>query len=388
MSEPVRPFKVKIDEHEIDDLRKRIRNARWPEAAPVDDWSQGVPLEYLQQLCAYWADDYDMQRVEERFNSWPQFETTIDGLDIHFVHARSPHAEAVPLIMTAGWPSSPLEFLDNLGPLLDPPAHGSDTSDAFHVVCPSLPGYGFSGKPAETGWNVVRTGAAWHELMSRLGYDRFIAQGSDWGGGVATSIARFHPEAVLGVHLDGVALRQNPKDDDADLTPFEREALSKMAEYMESGMGYAQIEATRPQTLGYGLVDSPVGQCAWIAEKFWAWTDGELETVVSRDELLDTVTLYWLTKTAASSGRMYWENPFARGAKGISAARSLHVEVPVGVSMYAGDVRLHSRRWVESGTTDLRFFEVLPKGGHFPAMEQPEVFVDQIRRSARTMRQR
>lgn len=385
MSELIRPFKVEIGEQEIDELRARIRNARWPEAAPVHNWSQGVPLSYLQELCKYWVEEYDMQRVQRRFNAWPQFITTIDGLDIHFVHARSPHAEAVPIIMTAGWPSSPLEFLDTIGPLLDPPAYGGDASDAFHVVCPSLPGYGFSGKPAETGWNVMRTGAAWHELMSRLGYERFIAQGSDWGSAVATCIARLHPESVIGIHLDGVALRQNPNDDD-ELTAFEQEALARMADYMGSGMGYAQIEGTRPQTLGYGLVDSPIGQCAWIAEKFWAWTDGDFETVVSCDELLDTVTLYWLTKTGASSGRMYWENPFARDTTGISGARSLHVEVPVGVSMYAGDVRLHSRRWIESATADLRFYDVPPKGGHFPALEQPDLFLDQIRRSARTMR--
>jgi epoxide hydrolase len=306
MSDEVTPFRIDVPEDELRDLRERLGRTRWPEAETVGDWSQGVPLAWLRELCEYWADGYDWRATEARLNAVPQFRTEIDGLGIHFLHVRSPHPDALPLVLTHGWPGSVVEFLKVLGPLADPVAHGGDAADAFHVVCPSLPGYGFSDKPARPGWNVQRVAAAWAVLMGRLGYRRYGAQGGDWGTSVSASIGQQDPGHVAGIHLTPPLAPPDPATL-GELTEAERAALASLEHAAEWEAGYSREHATRPQTVGYALVDSPAGLCAWIVEKFWAWSDhdGRLEDVLSRDELLDDVTLYWLPRTGASSARLY-----------------------------------------------------------------------------------
>ena len=308
MADRIEPFTIAVDEAALDDLRDRLRRTRWPEPETVADWSQGVPLAYLRELCGYWSARYDWRAAEARLNRIPQFTATIDGLRVHFLHVRSPHPGATPLIMTHGWPGSFLEFERTLSPLTDPALYGGNPADAFHVVVPSLPGYGFSGKPARPSWDVHRIARAWAELMTRLGYDRFLAQGSDWGTSVSTSLALRHPGRLLGVHL--VPPLAPPDRGAADLTDAEPAALADLDERTRSGSGYSAEQGTRPQTIGYSLTDSPAGLCAWIAEKLWAWTDhpGDLGRVLSADQVLDNITLYWLTATGASSARLYWES--------------------------------------------------------------------------------
>ncbi|MBX6388224.1 MAG: alpha/beta fold hydrolase [Frankia sp.] len=381
------PFKVSVPEEDLVDLRRRLAATRWPEKETVDDWSQGVPLAWLRDLCAYWADGYDWRRCEDRLNAHEQLITTIDGLDIHFLHVRSPHPDATPLLLTHGWPGSVIEFLDVIGPLTDPTAHGGTPQDAFHLVIPSLPGYGFSARPSTPGWGVPRIAAAWAKLMARLGYDRYIAQGGDWGSIVSTALASVDPEHVAAVHVNFVVIGPGEGDDPSSFTQEELDALAAGAEHQKWGTGYSTQQSTRPQTLGYALVDSPVGQCAWIAEKFWAWThhDGDPYTALSRDQMLDNITLYWLTATGASSARLYWETGLTRS----SEERELlagPVSVPTAVSLFPGEIFRPSRRWIERRFTDLRFYERPDRGGHFAAFEQPELFTDQIRRAARALR--
>jgi len=308
-SDEVAPFRVDIPQDTLGDLRARLAGTRWPEAETVSDWSQGVPLGYLRELCRHWADGYDWRATEARLNRLPQFRTRIDGLGIHLIHVRSPHPDALPLVMTHGWPGSVVEFLKVIGPLTDPTAHGGDAGDAFHLVIPSLPGYGFSDRPTQPGWGVERIAGAWAELMARLGYRRYGAQGGDWGTSVSTAIAQLDPEHVAGIHLAPPLAPPDPATFD-DLTDRERAALASLEQAAEWESGYSQEHATRPQTIGYALVDSPAALCAWIVEKFWAWTDhdGRLESVLTRDELLDNVMLYWLPGTGASSARLYWES--------------------------------------------------------------------------------
>jgi epoxide hydrolase len=386
MSDAVTPFRLEIGDDELDDLRRRLACARWPEAEPVPDWSQGVPVAWLRDLCAYWQDGYDWRRCEAELNALPQFRTEIDGLGIHFVHVPSPSPDALPLVMTHGWPGSVLEFLDVIGPLADPVAHGGDAADAFHVVCPSLPGYGFSDKPSEAGWGIDRIADAWTTLMARLGYERYGAQGGDWGAAVSTAVGQRDPDHVAGVHVNLAMVGPDP-DTMNDLTDFEQRSLADMGEMAEWGLGYAAEQSTRPQTLGYGLVDSPVGQCAWIAEKYWAWTDhnGDPTTALSRDQMLDNVMVYWLTKSAASSARLYWEAALMRPS-GRSRIGSGTTATPTGISIFPGEVMRPSRRWCEKRYTDIRFYEQVDRGGHFAAWEQPELFVDQVRRAFRAMR--
>jgi len=374
----------RFPEEDLVDLRRRLAASRWPEKETVDDWNQGVPLEWLRELCAYWGDGYDWRRCEDLLNAHDQFVTTIDGLDIHFLHVRSPNPDALPLLLTHGWPGSVLEFLDVIGPLTDPAAHGGDAADAFHLVIPSLPGYGFSGRPTGTGWGPQRIAAAWATLMAKLGYDRYGAQGGDWGSSVSVALAAVDPGHLAGIHLN--FLMAGPPADLSDLTDEERDALATMAEVGEWGMGYVAQQSTRPQTLGYGLVDSPVGQCAWIAEKFYAWThhDGDPYTALTRDQMLDDISLYWLTSTAASSARLYWEFGLARPGKG--GPDRPDVGVPAGISIFPGEIVRPSRRWVERSFSDLRFYERTDRGGHFAAYEQPAIFADQVRRAFRTMR--
>ncbi|TGD86902.1 epoxide hydrolase [Mycolicibacterium sp. CH28] len=356
----MRPFRIAVPEAVLTDLRDRLARTRWPERECVDDWSQGIPLDYTRELAAYWADGYDWRGREAALNRFDQFVTEIDGLDIHFIHQRSANPDALPLILTHGWPGSVVEFAKVIEPL---------TAD-FHVVCPSLPGYGFSGKPAETGWGVDRIAQAWDALMQRLGYHRYGAQGGDWGSVVTTQMGR-NGGGCIGIHTNMPIARptgalENP-------TPEEQAALAAAAHYNRWDSGYSKQQSTRPQTLGYGLADSPVGQLAWIIEKFWAWTDcdGHPENALTRDELLDNVMLYWATNSATSSARLYWESYSSIGAKG-------RVEVPTGVARFPKEIMQPPRSWCEA-RYNLTHWTEMPRGGHFGAFEQPALFVEDVR---------
>ena len=330
----------------------------------MDDWSQGIPLSYVQDLTRYWAEDYRWRETEQRLNALPHFLVDIDGLDHHFLHVRSPHPGAFPLIITHGWPGSIVEFLKVIGPLTDPVAFGGDASDAFDVVCPSLPGYGFSGHPGATGWGIDRIAGAWAQLMALLGYERYGAQGGDWGSMVTASLARQDPDHVAGIHLNMPVVGRDAMSME-NLTAEEQATLAHMAEFQKWETGYSGQQSTRPQTLGYGLADSPAGQCAWIVEKFRAWTDcdGHPENVLTRDELLDNVMLYWLPGNGASSARLYWESYRNVDLSVVSA--------PTGCSIFPKEVIRLSRRWAEKRFTDLRYWNELDRGGHFAAFEQP-----------------
>ena len=375
------PFHLDVPEAELDDLRARLRNTRWADRETVTDWSQGIPLAYVQELCAHWADTYVWRRLEARLNAIGQFRTEVDGLQIHFLHARSPEPDALPLLMTHGWPGSVVEFLKVIEPLVDPVSHGGDATDAFEVICPSLPGYGFSDKPRVAGWGIGRIAVAWAELMNRLGFSRYGAQGGDWGAIVTTRLSNVDPRHIAGVHVNLALVPRDAIRAVGDPTEEEQLALAAASDHRRFGSGYSAQQSTRPQTLGYGLVDSPAAQCAWIVEKFHAWTDndGHPESVLTRDELLDNVMLYWLPGAGASSGRLYWESytdPAAREP----------VSVPAGCSVFPKEVFPVSRRWVEQRFSDLRHFERLDRGGHFAAFEQPELFVNQVRQFFRTVR--
>ena len=380
MGNDIRPYRIRVDDEVLADLRARLRGTRWPEAEPVDDWSQGVPLAWLQDVCGYWARQYDWRAREALLNRFAQFTTTIDGLDIHFVHVRSPQPDALPLVITHGWPGSIVEFQKVIGPLTDPVAHGGVAADAFHVVCPSLPGFGFSSKPASTGWGVERIAAAWSTLMDRLGYRRYGAQGGDWGSAVTTSLGAQDPQHCAGIHIT-LAMGSRPVAT-AEPSAEETRALKGAKYYREWDSGYSKQQSTRPQTLGYALTDSPAGQAAWILEKFWAWTDcdGHPENVLGRDELLDNVTLYWVTATAASSARLYWES-FGR-----RRGQTGPVTVPTGVAVFPKEIVAPVRRWMEADFTNIRHWTEMPKGGHFAAFEQPELFVRDVRAFFRPLR--
>ena len=377
MSE-IRPFRIAVTEDQLDDLKHRLTHTRWPEAECVDDWSQGIPLAYTQELAGYWADGYDWRAREVELNRFPQFITAVDDLDIHFIHQRSPHEDAFPLVITHGWPGSIVEFQKIIAPLTDPTAHGGRAEDAFHVVCPSLPGYGFSGKPATTGWGVERIAVAWDTLMGRLGYARYGAQGGDWGGAVTTQIGRngggccaIHTNMPIGQPT--AESLQNPTDDD-------QRAFAAMKHYRTFEAGYSKQQSTRPQTVGYGLVDSPVAQLAWIVEKFWSWSDcdGHPENAFSRDELLDNVMLYWLTGTGASSARLYWESFSAFGKRE-------PVRLPTGVAEFPKEILRSPRTWCEPHYNITRW-TTMPRGGHFAAFEQPELLVEDVRAFFATVR--
>ena len=375
----VHSFEISASEEELDDLRRRLKATRWPNEEPVDDWSQGIPLSYVQEVCAYWADGYDWRERESLLNRFPQFTTEIDGIDIHFVHARSPEKTALPLVITHGWPGSIVEFQKVIGPLSDPAAHGGDPADAFDVVCPSLPGYGFSSKPTVAGWNVQRISDAWSQLMQRLGYPRYFAQGGDWGSMVTTAIGQRDPEHCAAIHLNMPIAPPDPETMN-DLSATEQGALASQMHYQDWDSGYSKQQSTRPQTLGYGLTDSPSGQAAWILEKFWSWMDcdGHPENVVSRDELLDNVMLYWLPGTAASSARLYWES--------FRNPPMDPVQVPVGASIFPKEIMRTSKRWAEKHFGGLLYWNELDKGGHFAAFEQPETFVTEVRNCFRSLR--
>lgn len=372
MSAEIRPFTAAVDEADIDDLKARLARTRWPEAEVVDDWSQGIPLAYLRDVCEYWAGDYDWRRCEAAINARPNFVTDIDGLDIHFQHIRSNHEAALPMIVTHGWPGSVLEFAQIIDPLVDPTAHGGGPGDAFHLVLPSLPGYGFSSKPAAPGTGVERIATMWDELMGRLGYDRYVAQGGDWGSAVTSVIGAQSLGRCRAIHVN-MPVAGPTKESMADLTPKEQASLDSMGYYDKWDSGYSKQQSSRPQTIGYSLVDSPVGLAAWILEKFWSWTDRSThpEDYYSRDQLLDNVSLYWFTATGASSARLYWESFANFGGD--------EVVVPSACSIFPNEIFRASRRWASKRYTDIRYWNETDKGGHFAAFEQPELFVTEIR---------
>jgi pimeloyl-ACP methyl ester carboxylesterase len=391
----IRPFHVEVPEEELAELRRRILATRWPERETVDDSSQGVQLAMLRELARYWAEDYDFGRLEAKLNALPQFMTEIDGVDVHFIHVKSDHEGALPLIITHGWPGSVIEMLEVIGPLTDPTAHGGSAEDAFDVVVPSLPGYGFSGKPKEVGWDAARIAGAWAELMSRLGYTRYVAQGGDQGAGVTDAMGRQAPEGLLGLHFNFL-----------DATPREllmaalnirlafsmgdREELSKVvAVFMR---GYIAEMGEHPQTIGYPLLDSPLGLAAWMLdhdadsyEKIsHAFLDGQPSGNLTRDHVLDNITLYWLTSTAASAARLYWET-----GKSTSAAIKKpppHVMLPVGYTVFPGELFQAPRHWVKSAYHDLVYFNEADRGGHFAAWEEPELFSEEMRAAFTSMR--
>jgi pimeloyl-ACP methyl ester carboxylesterase len=383
MPDRIEPFLIDTAAAALEDLRARLRHTRWPERETVDDWSQGVPLAYLQDLCRYWAGPYDWRAAQARLNAIPQFTTRIDGLRVHFLHVRSPDPAATPLIMTHGWPGSFLEFERALRPLADPGAGG----DAFHLVVPSLPGYGFSGRPAAAGWDVHRIARAWAELMTRLGYERFLALGSDWGTSVSTSLALQQPGRLLGIHL--IPPLAPPDRGAADLTEAEHTALADLDERTRTGSGYSAEQGTRPQTIGYSLLDSPAGLCAWIAEKLWAWADhpGDLSQVLTADQVLDNITLYWLTGTGASAARLYWES-IAQVSEWFTTAAGDTVTVPAGCSVFPAEVPRPSRRWAQRRFANIVHWGEPGRGGHFAAWEQPGLFIEEVRAVARACRLR
>ena len=383
MSE-IREFKIDIPKAELDDLRTRLANTRWPDAETPDDWSQGLPLGYAKELRDYWLSDYDWLARQRYFNAFPQFMTRIEGLDIHFIHRRSPHPGAKALLITHGWPGSVVEFHKIIEPLADPTAHGGDAADAFHVVCPSLPGYGFSGKPTTTGWGVGKIADVWNSLMAHIGYDQYFAQGGDWGAAVTTAIAMQNQGRCTGIHVNMPSA--GPTQDARD-NPTERDqqAFAGGRYYQQWGAGYSKQQSTRPQTLGYSLVDSPMGQAAWVIEKFLEWTDcdGHPENAVSREELIDNVMFYWLTASGASSARLYWES-FNRAFSG--DGDDAKVQLPTGCSIFPKEIVPTPRSWAEQRYGNIVYWNELEKGGHFAAFEQPELFVDELRKCFRAMR--
>ncbi|WP_077148569.1 epoxide hydrolase family protein [Sphingopyxis sp. KK2] len=366
-----RPFAIDVPQAALDDLKARLANARWPEKETVNDWDQGVPLAYAQELAAYWRDDYDWRRIEARLNAWPNYLVEIDGLDIHYLHIRSDNPDARPLVLTHGWPGSVIEFLDVIEPL----------SADYHLVIPSLPGYGFSGKPAEAKWGVEQIAAAWDRLMVALGYDRYFAQGGDWGSAVTCAIGGNHEDHCAGIHVNMIVGQPDP-DTMADLSDDEKAYLARFQWYRTKDNGYSTQHATRPQTIGYALADSPVGQMCWIVEKCHGWTDcghqpggqsigGHPENSLSKDAMLDTVSLYWLTNSAASSARLYWHS-FAQFGFG-------EIHVPTGCSLFPLEIMRLSRRWAEGRYKNIVYWNELDRGGHFAAWEQPDLFVAEVR---------
>ena len=366
----IQPYKIHVSDEILSDLHERLKRTRWPEKELVEDWSQGIPLGYVQEMCDYWLHTYNWRQRETELNRFDQFVTTIDECDIHFIHQRSPHEQATPLILSHGWPGSIVEFQKVIAPLSDPTNHGGRAEDAFHVVCPSLPGYGLSGKPPAAGWGVEKMADVFAELMIGLGYERFGAQGGDWGSAITTALGGRHPQNCLGIHLNMVSSRPQIEGEPTD---EEKAALNSADYYRKWDSGYSTQQRTRPQTLGYGLSDSPAGQLAWIVEKFWSWTDnqGVPDDALNRDEMLDNVMLYWVSNTAASSARLYWES--------FGSFRQPQVDVPTGVAHFPKEIFSPVRSWAESTYTDIRQWTKMPKGGHFAAFEQPDLFVEDVR---------
>jgi pimeloyl-ACP methyl ester carboxylesterase len=390
----IRSFQIEIQEEQIEDLRRRIAATRWPSSELVADRSQGVQLATLRELARYWETDYNLGRVEQRLNALPQFTTEIDGVDIHFIHIRSRHENALPLIMTHGWPGSVIELLETVGPLTDPTAHGGTPEDAFHLVLPSLPGYGFSGEPTELGWENGRIAGAWAELMERLGYTRYVAQGGDVGAAVTDAMGRQAPEGLLGIHVNLLALAIGLKDQLPATSEHERAAHEKLATFTTDGFGYFLEQSTRPQTIGYSLLDSPVGLAAWMldhdTDSYYkisrAFVDGEPVGNLTRDSVLDNITLYWLTGTGASAARWYWEFGQFLAAAGASGQAPPPVSVPVGFTTFPDEIWAAPRSWVETAYPGLAYFNEVDRGGHFAAWEEPELFSTELRAAFSSLR--
>jgi pimeloyl-ACP methyl ester carboxylesterase len=385
----IRPFRVEVPEEALAELRRRITATRWPDRETVTDRSQGAQLAKIQEIAQYWATDYDWRKVEATLNALPQFMTELDGLDIHLIHVRSPHPNALPMIMTHGWPGSILELLKVIGPLTDPVAHGGGAEDAFDLVVPSMPGYGFSARPTSTGWNPDRIGRAWAELMERLGYRHYVSQGGDWGSVIADVMARQAPEGLLGIHVNMPATVPpevqkaliNGEPAPAGLTDAEKTAYAGMNALYTLGSGYADMMVTRPQTLGYSLADSPVGLAAWFYDKFadWTYSGGDPERSLTKDEMLDDISLYWFTRTETSSARLYWEN----NANNFLA---VDVSLPAAVTVFPGEIYRAPRSWCERAYHKLIYFHEVDKGGHFAAWEQPDLFAAEMREAFRSLR--
>ncbi|MEU9187177.1 epoxide hydrolase [Streptomyces sp. NPDC048484] len=387
----VRPFRIDTPQADLDDLHARLDRTRWPDELPGVGWAYGVPRAYLEDLVEYWRHSYDWRAAEARLNEWPQFTTVVDGATIHFAHIRSPEPDATPLVITHGWPGSIVEFLDVAGPLTDPRAHGGDPADAFHLVVPSIPGFGLSGPTRDTGWEFHRIAAAFAVLMDRLGYRRFAAQGGDWGAAISRELGRTHPDRVIGVHLNllpGAHATTEPTPDElAALNPRERErtlaSWRRHQEWTRERQGYADLQSTRPQTLAYALTDSPVGQLAWIAEKFMEWTDSHErpEDAVDRDQLLTNVMLYWLTGTAGSSARVYYERAHAVGGGSATQPST----APTALAVFPRDNFIPLRHNADRTNVIVRWTE-FDRGGHFAAMEEPELLVGDVRAFFRQLR--
>src|SRR5215218_9657975 len=388
----IRPFHIEVPEEQLAELRRRIAATRWPSRELVDDRSQGVQLATMKELARYWATDYDWRACEARLNALPQFTTEIDGVDIHFVHVKSPHEHAMPLIMTHGWPGSVVELLETVGPLTDPTAHGGDAEDAFHLVMPSLPGYGFSGEPAEIGWDSARIASAWAELMNRLGYTRYVAQGGDVGAAVTDAMSRQAPEGLLGVHINLLVAALGIPDQLPAETEQERAAHDQVKTFTTDGFAYFLEMSTRPQTIGYALLDSPVALAAWMldhdTDSYYkmsrGFADGQPVGNLTRDHILDNITLYWLTGTGASAARWYWENGRAQALAAGQAPPP--ASVPVGFTTFPGEIFAAPRSWVEVPYPDLSYFNEVDKGGHFAAWEEPELFSTEVRAAFRELR--
>ncbi|MCK1711273.1 MULTISPECIES: epoxide hydrolase family protein [unclassified Bradyrhizobium] len=378
----IKPFRFHASEMALDDLRSRLVQTRWPERETVSGWTQGVPEARLRSWIDYWRSAYDWRRCEASLNRFDQFRADIDGLGIHFLHARSPHARALPLIITHGWPSSVIDFLKVVGPLTDPVAYGGDAGDAFDVVIPSLPGFAFSDKPAASGWNKERIARSWATLMSRLGYGRYVAQGGDWGAFVTTAMAQQRASGLAAIHLNFPQVI--PDQIPSELSAEERRALDAMAGFQNDAFGYFTMQSTRPQTIGYALADSPAGWAAWLFDIFRVATDnnGDPEGALTRDEMLDQITLYWLTNTAASSARFYFEQR-ALGPKSNAGV----VDLPVGCSIFPHEVYRAPRSWAQRMYPNLFYWNELDRGGHFAALEQPALFVEEMRNCFRPLRQ-
>jgi pimeloyl-ACP methyl ester carboxylesterase len=390
----VRPFRIEVPRVDLDELRRRIDATRWPTRELVTDRTQGVQLAALQHLARYWATEYDWRRCEARLNALPQFKTQIDGLDIHFIHVESAHPNALPLIMTHGWPGSVIELLETIGPLTDPTAHGGRAEDAFHLVLPSITGYGFSDQPTELGWGPVRIGQAWDELMRRLGYPRYVAQGGDVGSQVTDAMGRLGLDGLIGIHTnlltpalgDPEALSESPP------TPEEQAALDALAEFHATGAGYFVEQATRPETIGYALLDSPVALAAWMIDHDTdsyqkiarLFVDGQVSGNLTREHIIDNITLYWLTGTGASAARSYWEEGQENARAAAQAPTS--VSIPVGFTTFPGEIWRTPRSWVEKAYRNVMYFNEVDKGGHFAAWEEPELFSQELRACFRTLR--
>jgi pimeloyl-ACP methyl ester carboxylesterase len=388
-SDAIRPFTVNVPQGEIDELRRRIAATRWPDPETVDDRSQGIQLASLQEIVRYWGTEYDWRKAESRLNAVPQFTTELDGLDIHFIHVRSKHANALPLIMTHGWPGSVFELLQTIGPLTDPTAHGGNAEDAFHLVLPSMPGYGFSEKPTAPGWNAERIARAWIELMDRLGYDRYVAQGGDWGAPISSAMARQATSGLLGIHINlpatvppeiAMALAAGGTAPEG-LSEKESAAFSSLDTFFKKYRAYAAMMGTRPQAIGYALTDSPVGLAAWMYD----YNDAEPARLLSKDEMLDDVTLYWLTNSATSAARLYWE---AKGQSIVLAAaqKTEEISLPVAITVFPGEVYRAPETWARRAYRNLIYFNEVDKGGHFAAWEEPELFSAELRTAFRLLR--